>query len=471
VKSDERPEDRPPTTSPRVTPVEDVPANRLFEIVSPSGERQNETAGLLDAVGEFVGRYLVFSKDQACAVALWTLHTHVFDAADTTPYLSITSAEKASGKTRLLEALELVVAKPWLTGRVTPAVLARKVDGERPTLLLDETDATFAGDPEFGQVLRGLLNSGYRRGGKSSVCIGQGANIGYVDLDTFAPKALAGLGELPDTVASRSIRIVLKRKAPNENVERFRRREAIATGEPLRQWAADWGERFVDELATANPELPDDLPDRAADSWEPLFAIADLAGGDWPARARAAAQKLSGEAADADVSIGVRLLQDCRAAFNGHDHLATKDLIASLAEDEEAPWGGWHKGSPISPRALANLLDPFGVRTRTVRLSSEQTARGYARDVFEDPWNRYLDAHPPVLSDTTTQPASEQGLEQFSIQHSTPLVSDGKEPSNPHEFSDVLPVSDKSQGYGDADTSEADYWAEQIEAYESGAQS
>jgi ribosomal protein L34E len=122
------------------------------------------------------------------------------------------------------------VAKPWLTGRVTPAVLARKVHGERPTLLLDETDATFAGDPEFGQVLRGLLNSGYRRGGKSSVCVGQGANISYVDLDTFAPKALAGLGELPDTVASRSIRIVLKRKAPSENVERFRRREANCDG-------------------------------------------------------------------------------------------------------------------------------------------------------------------------------------------------------------------------------------------------
>jgi uncharacterized protein DUF3631 len=449
-------------------PKEHIAGDRQFEVVTPSGERQSETAGLLDAVTVFAGSYLVFSKPQACAVALWALHTHVFDAADTTPYLSITSAEKASGKTRLLEVLELVVANPWLTGRVTPAVLARKVHAERPTLLLDETDATFAGDPEFGQVLRGLLNSGYRRGGKSSVCVGQGANIGYVDLDTFAPKALAGLGDLPDTVASRSIRIVLKRKAPNENVERFRRREAIATGEPLHQWAADWGERFVDELANASPELPEDLPDRAADSWEPLFAIADLAGGDWPGRARAAAQKLSGEAADADASIGVRLLQDCRAAFNGHDHLATKDLIASLAEDEEAPWGGWHKGSPISPRSLANLLEPFGVRPRTVRLSSDQTARGYARDVFDDPWNRYLGAHPPDLSDTTTQPASEQGLDLFPIQHSTPLVSDGKEPSNPHESGDVLAVSDKSQG--DADTSEADEWAKRIEAYESGEQ-
>src|SRR5829696_8307860 len=221
------------------------------------GRLMNDTAELLDAVSHFVGAYVVLPESQLCAVTLWTLHTHSFGAADCTPYIHITSAEKASGKTRLLEALELVVAKPWLTGRVTPAVLGRKIHAEHPTLLLDETDATFGGDPEFGQVLRGLLNTGYRRGGKSSVCVGQGANISYVDLDTFAPKALAGLGDLPDTVASRSIRIALKRKAPGEDVERFRRREAIEISEPLHQWAVDWGARFVDALALARPLLPD----------------------------------------------------------------------------------------------------------------------------------------------------------------------------------------------------------------------
>jgi hypothetical protein len=458
MKSDERPEDRPPTAT---------------RMITPGAVGANETAQLLESVSSFVGLYVVLSEPQICAAALWTLHTHVFDASDCTPYLWVTSAEKASGKTRLLEVLELVVAKPWLTGRVTPAVLARKVDAERPTLLLDETDATFAGDPEFGQVLRGLLNSGYRRGGKSSVCVGQGANIGYVDLETFAPKALAGLGELPDTVASRSIRIVLKRKAPGKSVERFRRREVLAAAESLHTWAVDWGTRSVDELAAARPELPNELPDRASDSWEPLFAIADLAGGEWPKRARAAALELSGEASDSDASIRVRLLQDCKAAFNGHEHLATKDLIAFLTENEEAPWGGWHKGSPISPRALAGLLEPFGVRPRTVRLSSDETARGYAREGFEDPWNRYLGPYPPDLSDTTTQPASEQGLEPFSIQHSTPLVSDRKTPSNPHESLDVLDVSDKNPEYGpgDADTAEADYWAERLRAHESGEQS
>jgi Protein of unknown function (DUF3631) len=137
-------------------------------------------------------------------------------------------------------------------------------------------------------------------------------------------------------------------------VERFRRREILSAAQSLQDWALEWGERVLDKLAAARPVIPQELPDRAGDSWEPLLAISDLAGGDWSERARTAAIELSGEAAEADASIGVRLLADCRAVFNGQEHLATKDLIASLAEDEEAPWGGWHKGFPISPRSLAN---------------------------------------------------------------------------------------------------------------------
>ena len=106
----------------------------------------SDVAQILDAVCEYVRRYVVMSDAESVAVGLHAFHTHVLDAADTTPYISVTSAEMESGKTLLLETLELVVARPWLTGRVTAAVLARKVDKERPTLLLDESDAAFKGD-------------------------------------------------------------------------------------------------------------------------------------------------------------------------------------------------------------------------------------------------------------------------------------------------------------------------------------
>jgi hypothetical protein len=433
-----------------------------------------QTQGMLEALAYFVRGYVVLGPEELTAIALWVAHSHAFDAADASPYLSITSPEKESGKTRLLEVLELIVARPWFTGRVTAAVLSRKIDAETPTLLLDESDAAFNGEKEYAETLRGILNTGYRRGGKSSLCIGQGAGITYTDLSTFSAKAIAGIGDLPDTVASRSIAIRLKRRAPGEQIQRFIRREAVGAGENLYEWVRSWAEMNVDHLAVARPKLLDDLSDRAADVWEPLFAIADMAGEEWATKARAAALKLSGDREDV-TTIRVQLLGDCQRILNGYDRLPTKELIAALVEDEEAPWGGWHKGSPISPRALAGLLEPFGIRSRSIRLESGDTPKGYVRESFEDAFKRYLSPHPPDLSATPPQPASEAGSEAFSTRHTPPLVADTKSDSNPHEQSVVADVADRNgvQGLQAADallsdTSEADFWAERIESHESG---
>ena len=91
----------------------------------------------------------------------------------------------------------------------------------RPTLLLDESDAAFKGEKEYAEALRGLLNTGHRRGGKSTVCVGQGAELSYKDFSTYCAKAIAGIGKLPDTVADRSLPIRLERRAPGEQAERF----------------------------------------------------------------------------------------------------------------------------------------------------------------------------------------------------------------------------------------------------------
>jgi hypothetical protein len=71
----------------------------------------------------FIRRYVVLTADQGLAVTLWAVHTHAVEVLGITPYLSITSAEKQSGKTHLLEVLELLVANPWLTGSVSAATL------------------------------------------------------------------------------------------------------------------------------------------------------------------------------------------------------------------------------------------------------------------------------------------------------------------------------------------------------------
>ena len=178
----------------------------IREIATNGGLTTPETtADLLDKVESFVRRYVVLTDAQATTVALWAAHTHALDAFNCTPYLSVTSADKQSGKTRLLEVLDLLVAKPWFTGRATAAVLVRKIDKEQPTLLLDESDAAFRGEKEYAETLRGLLNTGFKRNGRYSMCVGQGAAISYKDFSTFCPKAIAGIGKLPDTVADRSI--------------------------------------------------------------------------------------------------------------------------------------------------------------------------------------------------------------------------------------------------------------------------
>ena len=209
----------------------------------PSEQAETQLGGLtalLDETAAYIRRYVVLSADQAASVALWAAHTHAIDAAECSAYLHVTAATKRAGKTRLLEVLELVVARPWLTGRASAAVLVRKMDAEQPTLLLDESDAAFKADSEYSEALRGILNSGYRRSGKSFLCVGQGANITYKDFSTFGAKAIAGIGTLPDTIADRAIPIILRRRMASEPVGRFRRRDAERNIKPLRDSLAVW---------------------------------------------------------------------------------------------------------------------------------------------------------------------------------------------------------------------------------------
>jgi uncharacterized protein DUF3631 len=212
-------------------------------------------------------------------------------------YLHVTSATKRAGKTRLLEVLEPLVARPWLTQRVSAAALVRKIDAERPTLLLDESDTAFKGDKDYAEALRGLLNSGYRRSGHATICVGQGGNITSKDFSTFSPKAIAGIGELPDTVADRAIAIALRRRVKDgtEPCARWRERDGQAEAAPLHQQLVAWaGDHVLEQLREARPDLPAGSGDRQADCWEPLLAIADVAGGEWPARSRRAAVTLAG---------------------------------------------------------------------------------------------------------------------------------------------------------------------------------
>jgi hypothetical protein len=190
-------------------------------------------------------------------------------------------------------------------------------------------------------------------------------------------------------------------------------------------------------LRDAEPEIPDALSDRAADSWEPLLAIADLAGGDWPERARRAALTLSAGPVEEDGDMGLRLLADCRVVFDTKkvSRIKTRQLIKALAEEETMPWGDFAGTQKrITAHGLAKLLQPFGIRPSKWRQGIKAGIRGYERASFEEPWERYLSVSSSftTTSETPQPPQSSQdaAFSHFSEPPQNPFVADAENGAN-----------------------------------------
>lgn len=396
--------------------------------MSPREQLVEETAALLDFVRRTITRFVVVADDVAPdALALFVMHTWTWDTAYMTPYLVVVSAEKRAGKSRLLDVLELLVQRPWKTTGPTEATLFRKIEQDEPTLLLDEVDAIFGTYSERTEPLRALLNHGTKRGATIPRVVAPKFEV--VDFPVFCPKVLAGIetGRLPDTIRDRAIVITMKRRHAGEPVERLRAREAESELVPLLERLEVWAEHAKEMLEAARPSLPEELNDRAADAWEPLLAIADLAGEPWGAKARRAASALSGDEDDSP-TYGARILAKAKEAFGVRDALASLELIEALNEDEELPFGGWNNGSGIDARRLAKLLKPYGIKPRTVRVGGE-TPKGYRAEDFRDPWARWL---PP--SEAPQAPQAQHAPQTGLLDHGAVAdVADVAAPAGPEE--------------------------------------
>lgn len=339
-------------------------------------------ADLLADLATVYGRYVVLPSGAADSLALWTLHTYLFDRHTITPRLLITSPEKRCGKTTLLTILGELCARSVFTANVTAAVVFRVVDGARPTLLVDEADTFLAEASE----LRGVVNAGHRQGGVVLRC--EGDDFEPRAYSCYAPLAVASIGKMPDTIMDRSIVIPLRRRQQDEWVDRLRldRLEHLrAVARQCQRWADD----HRDEL-DLDPAVPASLHDRAGDNWRVLLSIADACGGSWPDRARSAALKLTGGNDDRE-SHRVQLLGDVLSIMTerGVDCIATPDLLTALHAMDDRPWGEWTNGRPMTPQALSRQLGPFGITAAKWRDGAD-TVRGYLAASFEDSWQRYL---------------------------------------------------------------------------------
>jgi hypothetical protein len=377
---------------------------------------QLETGWLLEKVIDWVRRFVVMTDDQALAIGLWVLHTWVIAATDTTPYLDVSSPVKQCGKTRLFEVLELLVKTPQFGANHTEATLFRSIEADRPTLLLDEIDRTFGKDAKLYAGIVGVLNAGYRRGATIPRMVGEGKNMVVKNFAVFGPKAFAGIGQLPDTIADRSIPIRLNRKSKADRIARFRYAVEKAAAARIVDALEEWSRAVESTLASSEPDLPQELSDRQWDIWEPLISIADMGSDGWGIEARRAAVALHASSYTDD-SAGILVLDHIRETFDGQVELSTDDLLHALVDRDDGPWAAWWGNDVDAGRTkgpatrLARLLKPFDIKPKQLWIEGGKV-RGYTAEMFEKAWEIYLSPRTPPTDGRTVDGRHDMASDQ-----------------------------------------------------------
>jgi putative DNA primase/helicase len=342
-------------------------------------------AQLLDELAATIRGHIVLADHARDVIALWVIHTYVFQHFLISVKLFFRAVVKGSGKTTSLDVLGRLVARPMKSANITSAALFRVIARYQPTLLVDEVD-TFAAENE---ELRGVLDASSRYDGHVTRVVGD--NFEPHNFPVYTPIALAGLGQLHPTIMDRCIIVDLPKRLASEPIASLRIGQTghlDILARKIVRFVADNGER----IGATEPVMPPGMINRLADNWFALLAIADIAGGTWPQRARQAA--LAGQVMDADeAALLETLLGDVRDILDDHglDRIASDTLIEHLCQITPRPWVEFGRsGKPITANKLARQLRPLGITPVLMRIGTQEPARGYARHQFTEAWARYL---------------------------------------------------------------------------------
>lgn len=373
---------------------------------------------LLEDLSAIIRRHVIADPPTVHAAALWAAFTWFIDVVDVAPIANITAPEKRCGKTVMLGVLARLACRPLAVSNIAPAALFRALELWTPTLLVDEVDAFLSEHEEA----RGILNAGFTRDSAFVIrCVGD--DHIPTRFNVWGAKALCGIGKIADTLADRSIPLRLRRKLAGERTTKIRHADPAAFAElvgKLARFAIDNREA----VRMARPAEIEGLNDRANDCWEPLLAVAEVAGGNWSRLARQSAVTLHGLEEEAP-SIGAELLASIRDAFDSRrtDRLSTADLLEVLAEDEEAPWAAWNRGKPMTSHQLSKRLSEFGIKSGNVRIGL-RVPKGYMLEQFEEAFKRYLPSGTPKKSATPLQPSNHTAYSDFESATQGPSVAD-----------------------------------------------
>jgi putative DNA primase/helicase len=361
----------------------------MFTMVEPWSAAV-DAGDVLNDIFALVKRFIACSDDTAIAVSLWIAFTWFIDRVQVAPLAVITAPEKRCGKTQLLTLIGKLCYRPLLASNIAPAAVYRVIEAHAPTMLLDETDSFLKDNEE----LRGVINSGHTRDSAYVIrCVGDDHEPRQ--FSTWGAKALSGIGHLSGTLMDRAVVLELRRKLATETVSRLRHADPLTfsrIASKLARLASDNG----DVIEKSQPSLPEKLNDRAQDNWEPLLSVADLAGGEWPKKARDAALKLSG-ADQEEVSLSVELLLDIKAVFdkNNDTQITTAGLLQALIEDDQGPWATYNRGKSLTPRQLSKRLSEYDIHSINLKLGYQNVKKGFLANQFTDAFCRYL---PPATT-------------------------------------------------------------------------
>jgi len=357
---------------------------------------------LIDSTEKFIRRFCILPDAAYLPLALWALATHIFEMFHAFGYVALQSPVRGCGKTRVLEVLECVCARPWRVNSVTPAVIFRKIGGSKPTLLLDEIEI-LAGKQKSENTLAviAILNAGYRAGAVVPRC--EGKDFKIAEFPVYCPKVFACIGGMPSAIVDRCIVVRMQKALRTQNVERFSEHRIAPEAAELRRRIEPMMFEAGNRIRGVYEALPPltFLRDRQEEIWQSLFATINVLDPSRMAELRrcAIALTVSKTAEDEDSQTDLKLLADIRAVWpEGTAHVSSTTLVESLCGLEESPWQEFE----LNVRKLAHRLRPFGISPRQVRTGS-LTLKGYTRADFEDAFDRYLACRGDLseTSDTT----------------------------------------------------------------------
>ena len=384
----------------------------LFADVEPF-DAPVDGAEVLNEVYDALRAHVIADIETLHAATLWVCMTWLVDCCTVLPLAVITAPEKGCGKTTLLTAMGRMVCKPLSSSSISPAALFRTIEAHQPTLLLDETDATFKANEE----LRGIVNSGHTRD-NAFVMRTVGEEFEPKMFSTWCAKALSGIGHMPETIESRAIILKMRRKVKGESVRNIRHTPA-ATFDGIKRRLARWS---IDNAGAFSQLAPimDGMNNRDADNYEPLLAIAMLAGDEWVKRIKIAARVLTATDND-NRSIGVELLDACRTVFgkNQTPRIHSGVLLSEILQDEESPFLHYNRGAPYTLKQMSKKLADYGIRSKSLRVHGVN-AKGFEFEQFNDAFSIYLDGE-GVLSVTSSQPSTGAGLGVTILNYEAPL--------------------------------------------------